>query len=76
MTSNLNQNFSGEPNHTSGHDPAIVSVKENMYMCPECGKMFTIKDTAEQHLHGVHLEHLRKMHQEVHGKDVVGHHIG
>jgi len=76
VTSTSNSNFSGEPNHISGHDPAIVAVNENMYKCPECGKMFTIKDAAEQHLHGVHLEHLRKMHQEFHGKDVVGHHIG
>jgi transposase-like protein len=75
LTSTPKQNFSGEPNHTPGHDPAVVAVNEDRYMCPECGKTFTIEDAAVQHLHGIHLEHLRKEHQEFHNKDVVGHHI-
>ncbi|MDR0372136.1 MAG: hypothetical protein LBI79_01015 [Nitrososphaerota archaeon] len=75
MTSTPNQEFSGEPNHTPGHDTTIVAVNENIYMCPECGRTFSIKDAAEQHLHGVHLEHLRRVHPEFHGKDVVGRHV-
>jgi hypothetical protein len=70
-----NQETTGEPKHTPGHDTSVIMVNENSYMCPECGKIFSIKDAAERHLHGVHLEHLRKMHNEFHGKDVLGHHV-
>jgi predicted RNA-binding Zn-ribbon protein involved in translation (DUF1610 family) len=71
----VKQGTVGEAKHTSGHDVSVVIVNANSFMCPECGKLFTIKEAAEAHLHGVHLEHLRKEHNEFHNKDVVGHHV-
>ncbi len=72
---NPNKEVSGEPKHTPGHDTAAIKVNEKTFMCPECGKTFTVKEAVDAHLHGVHLEHLRQEHSEFHGKDVVGHHV-
>ncbi|XHH10110.1 MAG: hypothetical protein ACFCUE_05615 [Candidatus Bathyarchaeia archaeon] len=72
----LIQSVNSEPKHTSGHDTAAVAVNQNQFMCPECGKLFPLKEAVEAHLHGVHLEHLRREHSEFHGEDVVGHHVG
>jgi uncharacterized protein (UPF0212 family) len=70
------QSVKSEPKHTVGHDTAAVEVDRGSFMCPECGKLFTVKEAVEVHLHGVHLEHLRKEHSEFHGEDVVGRHVG
>ncbi len=71
----VKQGMMGEPKHTPGHDTSIVKVNENSFMCPECGKLFSIQEAVDIHLHGLHLEHLRKEHTEFHGNDVVGHHV-
>jgi hypothetical protein len=76
MASMEQKSPSGEPKHTPGHDTSPVKVNENSYMCPECGKTFADEEAVDRHLHGLHLEHLRKEHSEYHGKDVVGHHVG
>jgi hypothetical protein len=65
-----------EPKHTPGHSTEVVTVSEKSFMCPECGKLFAVRDAVEIHLHGVHLEHLRNAHKDQHGNDVVGHHVG
>jgi predicted RNA-binding Zn-ribbon protein involved in translation (DUF1610 family) len=70
----INQDMMAEPKHTPGHNTAVVNVQDS-FMCPECGKIFAIKDAAEAHMHGVHLNHLRKVHSDTHGNDVVGHHV-
>jgi transposase-like protein len=44
----------------------IKQLDENRFMCPECGKTFTNKTTAESHLHMMHEEHLRTVHEEFH----------
>ncbi|MGD6851618.1 MAG: hypothetical protein ACQCN6_06110 [Candidatus Bathyarchaeia archaeon] len=75
MASMEQKSPSGEPKHTPGHSTTVVIVSDGTFMCPECGKTFTTKDAAEEHLHGVHLEHLRNVHGEFHSKDVVGHHV-
>ncbi len=73
---NNSTQMAGEPKHTPGHSTDAVKTGENSFMCPECGKTFTEQEAVERHLHGVHLEHLRKEHSEFHGQDVVGRHVG
>ncbi len=68
--------MASEPTHTPGHSTAVMRSNDGQFMCPECGKTFVVAEAAERHLHGVHLEHLRKVHKEVHGEDVVGRHVG
>jgi len=54
------------PKHTPGHSTAVTQQKQGEFMCPECGKTFDSKDTAEGHLHSEHMEHLRTVHGEHH----------
>jgi hypothetical protein len=68
--------MTSEPRYTPGHDTSAIIINENSYMCPECGQTFTIREAVDRHLHGVHLEHLRREHSEFHSKDVVGRHVG
>jgi hypothetical protein len=44
-------------------------------MCPECGRTFEVKDAAEQHLHLMHIKHLKAEHGEFHGEDVGTYHV-
>ncbi len=57
------------PKHTHGHSTAVTQASHGEFMCPECGKTFDSKNTAEGHLHSEHIEHLRSVHGEIHGKD-------
>lgn len=61
-----NMNTTSEPTHTSGHSTTVARQENGEFMCPECGKIFNAKDTAEKHLHSVHAEHLRTVHGEFH----------
>lgn len=60
---------SGEPKHKQGHSIVVSKQKNGDFMCPECGKTFEEKEPAETHLHSEHLEHLRTVHHETHGRD-------
>ncbi len=59
-----NMNTTSEPKHTSGHSTAVVRQESGEFMCPECGRIFNVKDAVDKHLHSVHAEHLRTMHGE------------
>ena len=65
-----------EPKHTEGHSTKITPINDKEFMCPECGRTFDLKEAAEQHLHTVHLKHLRAVHGEFHGEDVNAIHVG
>lgn len=65
-----------EPKHTQGHSTKITPIDDKEFMCPECGRKFDLKEAAEQHLHTVHLKHLRTVHGEFHGEDVNAIHVG
>ncbi|MCW3998991.1 MAG: hypothetical protein NWE93_01980 [Candidatus Bathyarchaeota archaeon] len=65
----------GEPKHTTGHSTAVAKMGEGEFMCPECGKTFTVQDAAEKHLHLVHMKHLRSEHNEFHDRDVDTMHV-
>jgi predicted RNA-binding Zn-ribbon protein involved in translation (DUF1610 family) len=69
-----NESTINEPSHTEGHSTEIAQTG-TQYMCPECGRKFTIKDEATKHLHGVHMKHLRTVHGEYHEEDVGGMHV-
>ncbi len=66
----------GEPKHVEGHSTEITQTQNREFMCPECGRTFEVKDAAEQHLHSMHLKHLKAEHSEFHGEDVSTYHVG
>lgn len=68
--------ISNEPKHTEGHSTQITQTSNREFMCPECGRTFEVKDAAEQHLHLMHLKHLKAEHGEFHGEDVGKYHVG
>ncbi|MGE5187919.1 MAG: Hsp20/alpha crystallin family protein [Betaproteobacteria bacterium] len=69
LTISEGQPGAGEPKHMQGHSTVVRKQKDGRFMCPECGKTFEKKETAETHLHNEHLEHLRTVHHETHGRD-------
>jgi hypothetical protein len=69
-----NESTIDEPIHSEGHSTEVTQMGTE-YMCPECGKKFSVKDEAVRHLHGVHIKHLRQVHGEYHDKDVGGMHV-
>jgi len=60
----------GEPKHIEGHSTEISQIRDREFMCPECGKIFEVKETAENHLHSIHLKHLQSVHGQFHSEDV------
>ena len=64
-----------EPRHKEGHSTEILKTPWSSFLCPECGIHFESKEETEHHLHTVHLEHLRTVHGESHGQDVLERHV-
>jgi hypothetical protein len=64
-----------ELKHKEGHTLDVLENAPGSYLCPECGKQFKSKAETELHLHTVHLNHLRTVHREFHGQDVVEKHV-
>ena len=58
--------FSNEPKHTEGHSTEITQTPNCEFMCPEYGRTFEVKDAAKQHLHLMHIKHLKAEHGEFH----------
>jgi uncharacterized Zn finger protein (UPF0148 family) len=56
--------MAGEPKHTPGHSTEAMKTNNGQFMCPECGKTFATKETADRHLQEMHEEHLRRFHME------------
>ena len=41
-------------------------AEQGRYMCPECGQIFNDKKSVESHLHMMHEQHIRTVHEEYH----------